>query len=716
VRTTTLLAVALLILGFARSAAASTLVPQGTFGGGSGSFLGYSVDVYGTTAVVGAFDDAGGAGAAYVYVLAGSSWVQQQVLHAPDGVAGDEFGYEVAVSGDVAMIGAAGKASGQGSVYVFTRNGNLWTYGAQLTASGGAAGDCFGCAIALRSGTALIGASAASGGAGAAYVFTGSGATWQQRAAFAGAAGEYFGFSVALAGGGLTGVVGAFESSSAKGRAVVLASSGATWSQQAVLTASDGVAGDRFGYAVAIDGSTALVGAYAASAERGAAYVFSSSGAAWSQSAKLAASDGAAGDELGYSVALSGTTALVGAYEKAGTTGAAYVFSNAGAGWSQSQELTGQGAGDSFGYAVAVSAGVAVVGAFSTGNDAGAVTMYGPAATAAPAMGTCGVAVLAFALVAAALASGRRRRVVAFALAASLAALGCAGGPDGVTGTAGTTGSPAGSPGGAGTASGAAGPSGNPADMGAVGMELELPGGAQIPMVEWSITGPNGASSLVQASFIKVDAPSVEFLVDQIPPGAGYQVSLSGSSADGGVGCSGGATFSISARATTMVYVQLACTDVSTGSTTTVSGTSFNCAAIGSVTATPLETTVGHAITVAATATGPSPSAFTYAWSASSGAFGSPHASTSSFTCKAAGPTTVTVVVGDGEVPDGSSCNSSLDTASFTVTCAPATNPPPAPAAPPVVLVALVAAVAAAGAARLRSLDRQSIHNTLSSG
>jgi FG-GAP repeat len=47
-----------------------------------------------------------------------------------------------------------------------------------------------------------------------------------------------------------------------------------SWSQQAELTAADGAAGDGFGYSVAISGSTAVAGAPFKDSSRGAAYVF----------------------------------------------------------------------------------------------------------------------------------------------------------------------------------------------------------------------------------------------------------------------------------------------------------------------------------------------------------------------------------------------------------------------------------------------------------
>jgi hypothetical protein len=75
-----------------------------------------------------------------------------------------------------------------------------------------------------------------------------------------------------------------------------------------------------------LSGSTALVGAFGHSSSTGAAYVFSDAGGTWTQQAELTAADAAAGDQFGISVALSGSTALVGAFGHSSSTGAAYVF------------------------------------------------------------------------------------------------------------------------------------------------------------------------------------------------------------------------------------------------------------------------------------------------------------------------------------------------------------------------------------------------------
>jgi hypothetical protein len=226
-------------------------------------------------------------------------------------------------------------------------------------------------------------------------------------------------------------------------------------------------------------------------------------------------------------------------------------------------------------------------------------------------------------------------------------------------------------------------------ETGSVGMQLVLAGGAQVPTVSWAISGPNGTATIVQSGTVDVhESGGVTFTVPNIPAGSGYRVVLSALSVDGGVSCEGSATFAVIARTTTNVGVQLACNAAgSAGLTTVVNGTSFNCAAWNSVTASPIEVDVGASAALTAAANGPIAGDLTYQWSAHSGQFSAATSSSTSFTCTAPGPVVVTLVVGDGPVPAGSTCNSMLDTDTITVTCTGSAPPPPpppsAPALPP---------------------------------
>jgi hypothetical protein len=157
-----------------------------------------------------------------------------------------------------------------------------------------------------------------------------------------------------------------------QGAAYVFTRSGSSWSQQAKLVAGDGAAEDWFGYSVALDGNTAVVGALGAdidgNVDQGAAYVFTHSGSTWSEQAKLTTADGAAADFFGWSVALEGDTALVGApdadVEGSAHQGAVYVFVHSGTDWSEQDKLTaGDGTTyDAFGVSAALDGDTALVG------------------------------------------------------------------------------------------------------------------------------------------------------------------------------------------------------------------------------------------------------------------------------------------------------------------------------------------------------------------
>ena len=142
-----------------------------------------------------------------------------------------------------------------------------------------------------------------------------------------GIANDYFGISVAIAGG--TALVGASQEAvtvnSGQGAADVFVQSGGAWTEVEELLASDGAANAAFGTSVAIPGTTMLVGAPGAGNAQGAAYVYVPSGSLWLQQAELVASNGMASDDFGAAVALAGNTAILGATGSSQSRGAAYV-------------------------------------------------------------------------------------------------------------------------------------------------------------------------------------------------------------------------------------------------------------------------------------------------------------------------------------------------------------------------------------------------------
>jgi len=327
------------------------------------------------------------------FVANAETELSQQKLVAHDGAAEDYFGFSLAISDDIALVGAF-KSDDEimgidaGSAYVFTRAKNGWLQQAELTAKEGAASDTLGGNVALFQETAVLGASRHDKNgedSGAAYIFKRSGSIWSQQStllASDGAKGDAFGQAIAMSDDTI--VIGAprdDDKGKDSGSVYVFTRKGTTWSQQAKLIAPDGAAGDVFGISVALGDDTILIGADLhdeKATNAGAVYVFTRSGTSWSQQAKLMAADAAETDLFGVRVALSGDTALISARrdddEIMGVdAGSAYVFVRTGTTWHQQAKLTAPdgAADDRFGRSVAISGDTALISAMHQ-DDKGA--------------------------------------------------------------------------------------------------------------------------------------------------------------------------------------------------------------------------------------------------------------------------------------------------------------------------------------------------------
>ena len=409
--------------------------------GAANDEFGVSVDIDVDAVVVGAhLHDVGAnanAGAAYVFTRDSNSgkWGQPLKLTASNGHADDGFGNSVAVDGNTAVVGAYlddrdNAARDTGSTYVFARKLGVWSQTLNLAGPGPDQNDRLGYSVAVDDGTLLAGAPQDANDPGFAYAMDISDAEWtdfgsteltdngedyfyrvlnltnDQEYAFrvrsvnaaanrpsnetvaatpksakpgktdglsaqpgdsqvtlswddprdssltgyqvlrppeqtkftAGSDGERngaFGASVAVDDAAV--VVGAPKhnvgSKSNAGAAYVFTEVDGVWSGPIELTAgSDGAENDWFGYSVAVEGNVAVIGAYQHdtndNADAGAAYVFIRDPltGVWSEPVKLIADDGAENDWFGYSVAVDGETIVVGARWHNGKAGAAYVF------------------------------------------------------------------------------------------------------------------------------------------------------------------------------------------------------------------------------------------------------------------------------------------------------------------------------------------------------------------------------------------------------
>jgi len=348
-----------------------------------GDAFGGLVAIDGSTLAVGAPSKNSNAGSAYVFVRSGGTWSQQAQVTASDAVVGDQFGSAFEFTSATAdeqpelLVGAQGKNSSSGAVYVFTRSGSSWLQLQELTPSDGKPNDLFGYDAKVSGSSLVVVAPGKASNTGAAYVFVRSGQRWIQKAELAasdGKAGDLFGYEAAISGS--TVVVGAPTKNANSGAAYVFGRVSGTWIQQQELTAPDPAA-FSFGRYVVAAGSTIVVGA--AGLGGGVAYVFTRTGAGFGFQQRLQASDKAPNSFFALAMAIDDSTLVVGSPGKNSNTGATYVFTRGDAGWIQQAEIVpSDGApGDYFGVYVAVERSTVLVGApFHAG--AGAAYVFRP--------------------------------------------------------------------------------------------------------------------------------------------------------------------------------------------------------------------------------------------------------------------------------------------------------------------------------------------------
>jgi len=363
----------------------STLSTPNPIGGGA---FGASVAVDPMTILAGAPAEESttgvpGSGNAYIYSTVDSGLISS-ALAPPNWPEDAEFGVSVAESGSEAVVGApfetALSLSNAGQAFVFNQIPlTVESPNPYLAGDGG----YFGNSVSVNGGVVAIGAPDQQVGdevsAGNAYLVRGYSGPIQTFASPNPQPDGEFGFAVSLQGTAL--VVGAPDESSGapeSGDAYIFNTT--TGSVTATLSSPNAVEDGGFGAAVAIGGSWVVVGAPyengAGGSLQGNAYVFNAASGALV--ATLTSPNAQTDGTFGFSVAISGSTVVVGAYGEDGYVGEAYVF-KASTGALLRDLVNPDDESSAFGYSVATNGATAVVGA--PGANAGVLEDAGAAFT-----------------------------------------------------------------------------------------------------------------------------------------------------------------------------------------------------------------------------------------------------------------------------------------------------------------------------------------------
>lgn len=251
----------------------------------------------------------------------------QKILD-PTGDCGDNFGIDVSIDGDVAIV-ASRTDENLGSAFIYRFDGTSWVEEQKLTPR---MNELSVRSVAIEDDVAVVGRVTT-------YIFRFNGVSWEEEAALLGGVGAK---SLSLDHGVL--IVG--HGGGTGGGASIFSYNGTGWVLEDMITASNQSFGDAFGTAVSIDGKNrvAIVGAPLNDANcfpgqncnYGSSYVFRYDGASWVEEQRLTASNASRDNFFGTAVSILGDSAAVGARD------GAYVYRFNGSRWRDQQILTAE--------------------------------------------------------------------------------------------------------------------------------------------------------------------------------------------------------------------------------------------------------------------------------------------------------------------------------------------------------------------------------------
>ena len=340
--------------------------------------FGSAVAVSGNLVVVGAWKDdvsTTDAGGAYLFRADTGALLFSLTNPNPNGT--DEFGYAVAIEGNLVAVSARGENAGSndvGIVYIYSATTGMTVR--TITNPDAAADDRFGSSLAMRGTTLIVGTpgdDTTGVDSGRAYLFNPStGSLIRTLENPSPADGDQFGTAVAIAGSHA--VVGApFDDGLATDAGAVHQFDGLTGNFVRTIDHPAAAAGDQFGVSVGVNGDQLVVGAAKADdptngADAGRAFLFSA--ATGSLLSTIQNPTPNAGDEFGGSVAVSNLGYVVGsATDDTGAfdAGLAYYYTSTTGGVANPLANASLPAQDAFGSAVAIAGDWYIIG--SPGDD-----------------------------------------------------------------------------------------------------------------------------------------------------------------------------------------------------------------------------------------------------------------------------------------------------------------------------------------------------------
>ncbi len=303
----------------------------------------------------------------YFFSRVDGAWTFDQVVQPSDPTEGRTELLSCAMDGNTVIVGAIKRGTTNGAAFIFEKSGSIWGQTQTLIVS--QSGGKFGSSVAINGDTAVVGTDAQS----AAYVFQPTQGLWVQRAQLTDQG--LIGSAVAIYRDEQTSGLGIFVN--ANNRVDYFENLQGSWQVTQTLVPEGLSANANFGSAISVDGKRALIGA-PSDAGNGSAYLYERGETIWTKTLNVVPNTPTPGALFGSSVAISGTTLLIGATNGNSSIGAAYVFDFQQGLWTQTEILTpydGQPR-DSFGSAVGITTGSLFVAASNKSSSQGAAYVF----------------------------------------------------------------------------------------------------------------------------------------------------------------------------------------------------------------------------------------------------------------------------------------------------------------------------------------------------